>query len=169
MILYFCNPESEQYSQLACMVVCPRRGWKGGTMAENISTSVLGNFYARFSELPYECALMPLFYPYELEGNFMVSLVLRSVHAFHYTGNPIFERSQRWLFVACLWSSAEGFSVLKLIVSCFSQKRFATRENNWILQHKWYTANTTKMINQQIHHTLSAKGISSLQTLAIDS
>lgn len=52
-------------------------------MAENTWTSILGNTYARFSELPHECALMPLFYPYELEGNFMVSLVFRSARAFH--------------------------------------------------------------------------------------
>ena len=166
VILNFCHPKSDQHFQLACMVVYPSRGWKGGTMAENIWTSIPRNICTRFSELPHECALMPLFYPYELEGNFMVSLVFRPARAFHYKGNLLFERSQRWLFIAHLWWSAEGFSVLKPIVSCFSQKRFVARENNWILQHKWYTTNTTKMTNQQIHtHTPPpAKGISSLQT-----
>lgn len=151
MILNFCNSQYDHHSQLACTVVYLSRRWKRGTVAENIWTSILGNIYARFSELPHECTLMPLFYPYELEGNFMVSLVFRPARAFHYKGNLLFERSQRWLFIAHLWWSAEGFSVLKLIVSCFSQQRFVSRENNCILQHKWCTTNTMKMINQQVH------------------
>lgn len=71
-------------------------------MAENRWTSILGNIYARFSELPHGCVLMLLVYPYELEGNFMVSLVFRSASAFHYKGNLLFKRSQRWLFIAHL-------------------------------------------------------------------
>lgn len=93
--LKVCNQRSDHHSLLICRVVTHSRGWKQEPMAENIWSFLLRNIYARFSKFSHEHALMPLIYPYELEENFMVSVVFKSACAFHYKSNVLFEKSQR--------------------------------------------------------------------------